>query len=562
MTINAQNIQWPEATSFLVGDRGTMALGVKDTQLSTPDTIIAAENFEVDPISGSGTWTLTGSSPHTGLRCLRSAVIGNSANTQYTFTVPGGGATHLRLWHRVSSESGFDFFQVYKNSVTVPNLVFQLSGTLNIWQQLLIPLAGVTSVIFQYIKDNSSSSGLDAAFIDDMEWIIPGLVAIQTYEPFHLDTSNNVKVTIGNFPVVAHLNCSTDSIEICNDAGSPISVAGTVALDAPTLAALETITVLQGTSPWVVSGSVNVGNFPAVAHLNCATDSVEICNDAGSPISVAGTVELGVTTLAALETITVLQGTSPWVVTGTINIGTITFPFVYPEDSGHISGNTGAFVLGVRNDNGGTMVNNDLDYAPLQLDSKGSLRVTSRSDKRTGLYLAASPTSALTTAADAATGGRFWITNTSAIFQIRVIEVRYTSLITSLIDLGTQTPNVTMERMTFTGTPSGTVIVNAKRDSTDPSSTGTFRSAATGMVITAGAVIRSWFPATQVSVGGLLAVNATALPIVEQVFQPRDETGDIILRQNEGLVFRQSSVGSATEARIMQIDIVWEEYAV
>lgn len=40
---------------------------------------------------------------------------------------------------------------------------------------------------------------------------------------------------------------------------------GTVALDATTLAALETVTVIQGTSPWVVSGSLTVEADPAAA---------------------------------------------------------------------------------------------------------------------------------------------------------------------------------------------------------------------------------------------------------------------------------------------------------
>lgn len=66
-----------------------------------------------------------------------------------------------------------------------------------------------------------------------------------------------------------------------------IAVTGTVALDAPTLAALETINA-------VVTGSVSVTNFPA---------SVEVSNDVGNPLPVNGTVALDAATLAALETI-------------------------------------------------------------------------------------------------------------------------------------------------------------------------------------------------------------------------------------------------------------------
>jgi len=62
-------------------------------------------------------------------------------------------------------------------------------------------------------------------------------------------------------------------------------------------------------SPVTVSGSVTVSATDLdIRDLVFATDKVDV---SGS------TVELGATTLAALETITVLQGTSPWVVSAT-----------------------------------------------------------------------------------------------------------------------------------------------------------------------------------------------------------------------------------------------------
>lgn len=140
----------------------------------------------------------------------------------------------------------------------------------------------------------------------------------------------------------------------------------------------DDITVNQGTSPWVISGTVSVDNFPA---------SVEISNDVGNPIPVSGTVciddcggsitvdgtvELGATTLAALETVTVLQGTSPWVVSGSFSA---TVASDHTEDSPHTSGDIGSFALGVRNDTHGTLTTTDLDYSPLSVDSSGALNV-------------------------------------------------------------------------------------------------------------------------------------------------------------------------------------------
>lgn len=87
-----------------------------------------------------------------------------------------------------------------------------------------------------------------------------------------------------------------------NQGTSPWVVSGTVALDAATLAALETITVNQGTSPWTVDGTVNAAQ------------------------SGVWTVALDAATLAALETITVEQGTSPWVVSSVdLDIRDLTF---------------------------------------------------------------------------------------------------------------------------------------------------------------------------------------------------------------------------------------------
>lgn len=112
---------------------------------------------------------------------------------------------------------------------------------------------------------------------------------------------------------------SDGSINITDNSGS-ITVDGTVELGATTLAALESVTVQNGSG----GAAVNI-------------------QDGGNSITVDGTVELGATTLAALESITVsatdldirdltfatdkvdvsgssvevTQGTSPWVVSAT-----------------------------------------------------------------------------------------------------------------------------------------------------------------------------------------------------------------------------------------------------
>lgn len=92
--------------------------------------------------------------------------------------------------------------------------------------------------------------------------------------------------------------------------------------------ATDSVTAIQGTSPWVIG-------------------------DGGGSITVDGTVA-------------VTQSTSPWVVQAGAEKA---------EDSAHSSGDTGNFILAVRRDADTSMVDTDGDYAPLQVDENGRLKV-------------------------------------------------------------------------------------------------------------------------------------------------------------------------------------------
>ena len=116
------------------------------------------------------------------------------------------------------------------------------------------------------------------------------------------------------------------SVEINNDIGNPIPCL----LDATTLAALETTTVLQGTDPWTIDGTVSVNNFPATQTVDGTVNigtmpTVDInqpiaVTDNGSSLTVDGTVALDSTTLAALETITVDTVTGNVTVEGAVSV--------------------------------------------------------------------------------------------------------------------------------------------------------------------------------------------------------------------------------------------------
>jgi hypothetical protein len=114
-----------------------------------------------------------------------------------------------------------------------------------------------------------------------------------------------------------------------DDAGGSITIDGTVELGATTLAALESITVVAtnldirdlafATDKVDVGGSVVALDAPTLAALesitvqNGAGAAAVNIQDGGNSITVDGTVELGATSLAALETITVNEAAySSW----------------------------------------------------------------------------------------------------------------------------------------------------------------------------------------------------------------------------------------------------------
>ena len=104
------------------------------------------------------------------------------------------------------------------------------------------------------------------------------------------------------------------------------------------------ISVTQGTSPWVVSATdLDIRDLDAnqdnVA-ISDGTDTLEINAD------------------------------------GSINVNaTITDPANYAEDSAHTTADIGKFMLAVRRDADTSMVDTDGDYAPLQVDALGRLKV-------------------------------------------------------------------------------------------------------------------------------------------------------------------------------------------
>jgi hypothetical protein len=87
----------------------------------------------------------------------------------------------------------------------------------------------------------------------------------------------------------------------------------TVALDAATITALQTVTVNQGTSPWVVSASAL-----DIRPLDCDTDSVKICDGTGNALLIDSNGFIG-SNLFAQDATSGNQGPLTFTGTGTAN---------------------------------------------------------------------------------------------------------------------------------------------------------------------------------------------------------------------------------------------------
>lgn len=317
------------------------------------------------------------------------------------------------------------------------------------------------------------------------------------------DASGAVKVVPGATPMdVRSLDCLTDSISICQLDVLDVAVTGIIE-----------------TRP-----------------LDCSTDSIAICQLDTFDVAITGIVETRPLD-CAIDSITICPPA-----TGIFDVDIVNQVDIRPLDCEIDSITvcppaTGVFDVNVVNSQVITVI-----------PGRRSLR---------GVYFAALGPITYTTAADAATGGDVWLVNTSASVVAYLKHLRFTVVLQDLALLP-QLPTIRLERMTFTGTPSGTLITPAKRDSADLANTATVRTTSAGMVITAGAAIDSYSPAASDVVGGLLAANAASAVPSEQVL---DLTLDdyIVLRQNEGVVLRQHTAGAATENRFYWANFNWEE---
>ena len=152
------------------------SLGISSYQTDTVAAFVSSggsilnEGFEVGSIpinwttGGSGTWYASTSNPYSGFYSARSGAISASQITYLQTTVPTGTST-ISFFYRVSSESGYDYLRFYING-SLWNLWSGESG----WQFYSTTYTGSGPVVlrWEYSKDNTGTSGQDAAWIDNV----------------------------------------------------------------------------------------------------------------------------------------------------------------------------------------------------------------------------------------------------------------------------------------------------------------------------------------------------------------------------------------------------------
>lgn len=157
-------------------------------------------------------------------------------------------------------------------------------------------------------------------------------------------------------------------------------------------------------------------------------------------------------------------------------------------------------------------------------------------------------------AADAATAGRFWLINpvgSAVLIEVRRVEFSSAPIAATAFP---SSPRVTVERVTFTGTPTGAVITPVVRDTTETALVGSVRTASTGLVLTAGALAYGF------TVAPILTAVGAAVPALQE-WEPA-ENGRIVLRAGQGIVVRQADAGTTADTRSFQVNFAWAEYTV
>ena len=129
----------------------------------------AMEDFEQGQLgtgwssAGDSLWYVTSEACHAGRFSARAGAVGDAQTTTLTLRA-NAGEGQISFWRRVSSERGFDVYRFWIDG----KLREEVSGEY-VWAEVSFPIGtGSHTFVWEYSKDDASSSGSDTVYIDDV----------------------------------------------------------------------------------------------------------------------------------------------------------------------------------------------------------------------------------------------------------------------------------------------------------------------------------------------------------------------------------------------------------
>ncbi|MCX6874980.1 MAG: M6 family metalloprotease domain-containing protein [Verrucomicrobia bacterium] len=204
---------------------GLTATATATVLVSTITLPVALNNSSLTWVSGgTQSWSGTAAKSHDGASSAGSGALGDAQRSWFSTAVTGPG--NIACWWSVSSELNYDYLRFYIDGVKQPN---EISGEVG-WTQASwsIPV-GDHTLKWQYEKDGSYAAGADAAWVDQVVWLTPPVLAgasavtAPTGVPLTYTLSSNVSVTSysvasGALPDGLTLNPTTGAVT-----GSPLT---------------------------------------------------------------------------------------------------------------------------------------------------------------------------------------------------------------------------------------------------------------------------------------------------------------------------------------------------
>lgn len=136
------------------------------TVTNEPTPCDLPEAVDATDLAWSNTsWMCQNEVTHDGEDAARSGAIGHITNSWFQTTVTGPGT--IRFWWKVSSQTNADYLAFYIGGA----IQTEISGEVDWNQKTLFVPAGPQTLRWEYEKNASGTSGEDAAFVDEIEWV-------------------------------------------------------------------------------------------------------------------------------------------------------------------------------------------------------------------------------------------------------------------------------------------------------------------------------------------------------------------------------------------------------